>query len=51
MADLDAHLDQDALAVGFLGICTDHDHRIDFAEFFAWWEEQSGLGYPPQHAR
>ena len=40
MAGIDPGMEPDALDVGFHEIDTDHDNRIDFAEFLAWWEER-----------
>jgi Ca2+-binding EF-hand superfamily protein len=41
IADLDPDpaMDSDALRIGFAEIDTDHDRRIDRAEFLAWWLE------------
>lgn len=38
--DPDPAMDLDALQVGFEEIDTDHDRRIDRAEFLAWWMER-----------
>ena len=36
----DAGMDAETLQVGFREIDTDHDRRIDRAEFMAWWLER-----------
>ena len=38
--DPDPAMDLDALQVGFEEIDTDHDRRIDRAEFMTWWMER-----------
>lgn len=42
LADLDPNpsMDREVLRIGFADIDTDHDRRIDRAEFMAWWADR-----------